>query len=65
MKGCAMTRKDYIKLAAAIKKARQDIMFYDNAQAAIESVVTGLADALGDDNPRFDRERFVKACAKH
>jgi hypothetical protein len=32
------------------------------AEFAREAVAVRLADALGRDNPRFDRERFLKAC---
>jgi copper oxidase (laccase) domain-containing protein len=52
-----MTRKDYVILADVLAKftaeggvvVERDAMAYD------------LADALGADNPRFDRERFLVA----
>lgn len=53
-----MTRKDYILIAKAIKDASSAPGF-----AARNSFVThALADALAKDNPRFDRDRFMKAC---
>jgi hypothetical protein len=55
-----MTRKDYILIAAAIKYVR------DNSGNACERtaalVAVELAMQLATDNPRFDRERFLKAC---
>jgi predicted secreted Zn-dependent protease len=55
-----MTRKDYILIAAALKAARK----YDECpadQAVCDNVAQELANALARDNPRFDRERFLKA----
>lgn len=60
-----MTRKDYILIAAALKDARDDIKdkefpprdLWDGLDYGCE----WLADALGRDNPRFDRERFLRA----
>ena len=60
-----MTRKDYILIAAALR----DTLLIDcptsdylnGARAAYASAVARVADALGRDNPRFDRERFLKA----
>ena len=61
-----MTRKDYIKLAAAIR-AQRDIQqsteprgkFY---RAAIDAVAESIAAVLAADNPNFDRQRFLTAC---
>ena len=58
-----MTRKDYILIAAALKAARSsytlpNVAIYHNG---IDNAAQRLADALGRDNPRFDRERFLKA----
>ncbi len=60
-----MTRKDYVLIAAALR----DTLLIDcptesylqGAKAAHVSAVTRLADSLARDNPRFDRERFLKA----
>jgi hypothetical protein len=56
-----MTRKDYNKIAESLKNSKpcpdlKDMLF------AWEVTVAGLADALHDDNPRFDYDRFIKAC---
>ena len=54
-----MTRKDYERLAAALLRTRpmSDDRF-DGWKDAVEAV----AGALADDNPRFDRARFLAAC---
>ena len=60
-----MTRKDYVLIAAQLRDALlidcPTADFLRGAQATHRSVVERLADALGRDNPRFDRERFLKA----
>ncbi len=60
-----MTRKDYVLIAEALKNARPDPHGttisrhrYDGWHVS----ACALADALANDNPRFDRERFLKAC---
>lgn len=64
-----MTRKDYVLLAAALKGAYGEASSphphaaHDalGRHAGVTIAVVRLADALGRDNPRFDRERFLKA----
>jgi len=51
-----MTRKDYQLLAETIATA----WWYSTEYQ--DSFVTALADRLEDENPRFDRARFRKAC---
>ena len=57
-----MTRKDYILLAVAIRESR----IYDPTEATApaqrEFTARCIAAALARDNPRFDRDRFMKAC---
>ncbi len=62
-----MTRKDYVALAEALHSAQvssETITFkgHDWAQAVWEDCRDQIADVLAADNPRFDRERFVRAC---
>jgi len=53
-----MTRKDYELIAKAIRCASAAPGYAArNSFAAF-----AIADALASDNPRFDRERFLKAC---
>jgi hypothetical protein len=62
-----MTRKDYVALAAALAKSRPDMgedgscdrYGYEVWYHAFELI----ADALEQDNPRFDRLRFAYAAA--
>ena len=46
-----MTKKDYVKLAAAIKEG-----------GATPDFVEMLMEVLEADNPRFDRVKFLIAC---
>lgn len=64
-----MTRKDFIKLAGALKNIQPDIpgvmefntksvKVWNNWIAAVDSV----ADVCEQSNPQFNRKKFVKAC---
>ena len=53
-----MTRKDYVLIAAALKASRDRWVFAQTWLDAVHSV----ANALMEDNARFDRERFLIAC---
>lgn len=57
-----MTRKDYVLIAAAI--AESVVVYRDNyfAAEAIGANARFLANRLATDNPRFDRNKFLKAC---
>lgn len=61
-----MTRKDYIVIAAALKETRSQICQKEpDTEELLDGVSCAseyIADALSRDNPRFDRERFLKAC---
>ncbi len=54
-----MTRKVYILIAAAINRVVDD---RTNDPETTLICCLNIADALATDNPRFDRERFLKAC---
>jgi len=55
-----MTRKDYVAIAAAIKNAPwSDGMTEEFIESAIANAI---ADVFEQDNARFDRARFLKAC---
>lgn len=72
-----MTRKDYILIAAAIREALGDIAstgdserlsddgrtFINGERAGVRLLALRLADTLANDNPRFDRAQFLKACS--
>jgi len=58
----AVTIKDYVLIAAALNSARPQFLEEPptcDEQHALD--VLAIADALARDNPRFDRERFLKA----
>ena len=70
-----MTRKDYVLLADTIAQFSRDIAndafadLSDTAKTilagerlAAQTIAHRLADQLRQDNPRFDRKRFIDAC---
>lgn len=68
-----MSRKDYRKIASVMASFMEDIeqdeqRYFDNqeagpvARAYHTDTVSRLANMLQDDNPRFDRITFLKAC---
>jgi hypothetical protein len=56
-----MTRKDYILIAGALRTVRQANSTVAHG-LAIDDAALHLATRLANDNPRFDRARFLKAC---
>ena len=57
-----MSRKDYQLLAGVIYRRRQTDGSLANVDTALADLAWTLADVLADDNPSFDRRRFVEAC---
>jgi hypothetical protein len=55
-----MTRKDYVLLSNAIANGIDDASGINGLTGY--AIIQRIADALATDNPRFDRERFIKAC---
>jgi hypothetical protein len=61
-----MTRKDYELIAGALND--QKPYFHQNPdkwgeyQHCFLACRDAIADALAADNPRFDRDKFLKAC---
>jgi hypothetical protein len=59
-----MSKKDYIKFAAMLKEQHdiaQDTLF-SQGKTAVENVIKASAEIFAEDNPRFDHDRFYKAC---
>ena len=54
-----MTRKHYVAIAE-ILRARKGI--WSTAELARKDIAERIADTMANDNPRFDRARFLKAC---
>lgn len=65
-----MTRKDYVLIAAALRKSKpaqvdarsSRAKCYGEAVATWAGCVSATAAALAADNPLFDSERFLAAC---
>ena len=59
-----MTRKDYELIAKALKRANENWEGFneENPQVVITAISAYLAKELAQDNPRFDRSRFLTAC---
>lgn len=56
-----MTRKDYILISDALRTVRQANSTTAHG-LAIDDAALHLATRLANDNPRFDRARFLAAC---
>ena len=62
-----MTKKDYIKLAELIKDNREYLNDWTKNGIGtpfvpFDRLVNGLCAVLAEDNPRFDKARFLSAC---
>lgn len=60
-----MTRKDYLIVAARIKRGLQDAdngAYAGAERAALGHLAYGLADDFAADRPEFDRARFLRSC---
>ena len=68
-----MTKKDYEKIAATLKDMRVDfahdglgeaeyIAYMDGARDQFRNIVENMTAMLANDNPRFDRAKFLRAC---
>ena len=60
-----MTRKDYIAIAKVFQARSEMARNIQNAPSRLAhyaEVAGDLADVLAQDNQRFDRARFLKAC---
>jgi hypothetical protein len=59
-----MTKRDYIKFAEMLREQyeRANGSGEQYPEQTIARVQDSIADLFAADNPRFDRERFAKAC---
>jgi hypothetical protein len=57
-----LTRKDYIALAAAIDIAWLEDAQSPPAEAMHRRLANKIADVCQQDNSRFNRAKFLKAC---
>jgi hypothetical protein len=56
-----MTRKDYQAIAEVISTLADKYQF-DDGRYIVSEIASDLAEVLQNDNPRFDRQRFLDAC---
>lgn len=56
-----MTRKDYIRIAKALREVLCDLERTHQSRASFEALYCAIAGTLVRDNPRFDHERFRAA----
>lgn len=59
-----MTRKDFIVISIVLKTAllKHQEVNNDAGVDAIKLTISLMATSLAVTNPRFDEERFIKAC---
>lgn len=61
-----MTRKDYDMLASAIRETSSLVIpggpHRMHADSALVNLANRLSDQFEEENPRFDRARFLEAC---
>lgn len=58
----SMSRRDYELIARTIRAVWTNERYLDSPSHALEVVAASLADALGQDNPRFNEDKFLEAC---
>lgn len=60
-----MTKKDYVAIAAVLAASLDSTMGLSpiGDSAGVREVINRMASMLARDNPRFDRNRFLAACA--
>ena len=59
-----MTRKDYVRFAQVLSSYKADCHDEGTSPRVVaQFLALRIADVFADDNPRFDRERFLQACA--
>lgn len=58
-----MTRKDYELIAGSIAPIIKGARYDHRYESCLRELVNTLSDKLERENPRFNRERFWKACA--
>lgn len=55
-----MTKKDFELIASALCESRKLTPLYE--RYALDIVVDKLTQALASKNPRFNKDKFLKAC---
>jgi hypothetical protein len=57
-----MTKKHFIKIAAAFNTEYTSPWRNESERYMLSRLAHQITDAAQEDNPRFDRKRFLKAC---
>jgi len=61
-----MTKKDYKIIAGVIARYKERLSGYSDTQdielTVVRELTEELARAMHHDNPRFDKDKFYKAC---
>ena len=57
----SMSKRHFEAIARLIRSEHEDAQSVE-ATLVIERLAQRMANVLGGDNPRFDRERFLDAC---
>ena len=58
-----LTRKDFRAIAEIIRKAKENYRGGTPAELVLSTLDTQFADYLMEQNPRFDVDKFLLACA--
>jgi hypothetical protein len=57
-----MTKRHFEAIAKILKSAREDAIAIGETPLQTSDVALGMADYFANENPRFDRARFLTAC---
>ena len=57
-----MSKHDYELIARVLRETSGNETYRQGAYALFNDLVFALAFELAQDNPRFDRDRFIEAC---
>jgi hypothetical protein len=57
-----MTRKDYQVIAQIIKQNREDFVEFEDGHTLTGIIAHQFANYAEQDNPRFNRAKFLTAC---
>jgi hypothetical protein len=57
-----MTKKDYQLIAGYVNVLRIEARIGSEALESIEKTTVALCECLEEQNPRFNRDTFLKAC---
>lgn len=56
-----MTKKHYILIASELQAALH-LAVGDEARKSVERIIEGFANLFANENPRFKKNKFMKAC---